>query len=80
MTEIGRCEINGCKEIARFLIGSLEREIRGENKWLHVCNGCDKLIASQNAKIIIEAQAKGMYIMDYVEKLCMGGKRGKARN
>jgi len=31
------CQIKGCPNKARFLIGSLTRELQGEEKWLSVC-------------------------------------------
>jgi hypothetical protein len=60
------CSIDGCHTKARFLIGSLQREIDGLNKFLYVCATHDNSIAKNNAQIHRYAKEANLTIIQYI--------------
>ena len=70
------CQIKGCPNKARFLIGSLTRELQGEEKWLSVCDNHEREIAEQNIRIANEAEKRGIAIAEYIGKSTTPAKTG----
>jgi len=63
---MNKCE--GCRNKAKFFIGSLKRELEGKPKWLDLCDSCEKEIADENAQVNIQASKANMTVAEYVEK------------
>jgi len=80
-----RCDFPGCLQKAQYLIGSLQREIDGLPKWLHMCDEHETQIAKENGVIVHEAKDLGMTVMDFVNKrqrqrmVAKGGKYANRR-
>ena len=64
---LGKCQMLGCNNEARFLIRSLRREAAEGEKWLYVCDLCEKRLAAENALVIRLAGSRGMSVAEYVE-------------
>jgi len=70
------CQIRGCPNKAQFLIGSLTRELQGEEKWLSVCDNHEREIAEQNIRIVNEAEKRGIAVAEYVGESTTPAKAG----
>lgn len=65
---LGPCQVANCPSKAYYLIGSLKREMRGQSKFLHVCETHERAIAEENGEITVQAKEAGMTTIENVSR------------